>query len=221
MKKTHRTDIRIEADFINNGPDTLFFDTSGTSDTLFWQALITDRNSRLIVQIPAGALQGSYLLGIVDKGIYAPKDTVRLRGGLFVSGNVSVSRNIYFAISAMAVNRSKPIVDDVNNSSVRFPIVWYNNDRWAVSVTTLEKTRAFSVYPIPAKEKINVSVSDPGLPVTYSIFGLDGKKHMESSGSPDNKGNLSIDSRNLPNGTYLLNMNQGTTSHSQVIEIKH
>ncbi|MFZ6050716.1 T9SS type A sorting domain-containing protein [Halocola ammonii] len=79
-----------------------------------------------------------------------------------------------------------------------------------------------SVYPNPADESISLEIENlpTGDQLDVSILDLQGRE-VKSATLRQNQNSLSIDSSDLPNGTYFLSLKTGAIERTQKIIVQH
>jgi phosphatidylserine decarboxylase len=83
-------------------------------------------------------------------------------------------------------------------------------------------TSDVQIYPVPAKEKVTIKLTDPSAIITsYELYGLDGNKvAFQKFDRPGGLSYFDIDTKTLHSGIYVLKINKGNsfTTHKIIIE---
>ncbi|MES2617691.1 MAG: T9SS type A sorting domain-containing protein [Bacteroidota bacterium] len=202
------TAINVRVVMKNNGSDSVL-----VGDSIWYQWAITDNNGALI-----GALAfpntnpNQYAVNIATKNM-GVNDTVHYVGNFTTQLGVYPSANVRFFFRAHALNRKRGLGFEATqtNNVVANPIVWYNVQRWPVSVNGVNADAKVSVYPNPASNNVNINlgVVDFNAPVKVSIIDVSGREVATENFNASFE-NISMNTSSLEKGIYIVKVMNGS-----------
>ncbi len=120
-------------------------------------------------------------------------DSIELFAGMFSNSNGG------FNISMADINNDdKP---ELVAGTPQGGIFLFRNTSTTVGVNQTNKVLALNIYPNPASNKIFVQMNSAEKFISVELFDLNGKKVFETN---DSNTFLSIDTKDIPNGMYVL-----------------
>ena len=134
---------------------------------------------------------------------------------------VGVATGVYKPITALSYNdqyiMATALYDTTNPGPVNFhslytmPITALNTADVTAAITNIQ------VYPNPAKDEIFINTGQlPGKNVKITLFDMQGRVMQSKT---YNTALISINPGNIPPGSYIVNINDGSSSVSKKIEI--
>lgn len=209
---------------------TIECENKGTSpiyagDSVIYNMLIIDKaSSQIITEFPQNASRGSAAITIITKevpvgGTYEISNT--LNSNLYLTQ----SREVRLGVSTFIFDRTSPYIDSDSSNNTNFvDIVWWNQQRWNVSVEDVKyNSDNIVVYPNPANDQLNVSLLfAKSNAVNIELFDLTGKAvaspNMNQTISPSQ---YTLDVADLNKGVYILKVTNGTKVSTSKVTISH
>jgi len=194
-------------------------------DTVTISMFVIDTVSKTIaLEYPQNASRGVMNLFTLPTDV-APGETYDINLPLQSNLIVTQSRDMRLGAYTYLYNRTNPAIDsDSTNNSNFVDIVWWNQQRWNVSVEDIKyNSDNIAVYPNPANDQLNVSLLfAESNAVNIELFDLTGKAvaspDMNQAISPNQ---YTLDVADLSKGVYILKVTNGTKMSTSKVTISH
>ena len=211
-------DLIVECE--NKGNSTI---KAGDTATISMFAIDTLTRT-IVLEYPQNAVQGVANLYIIPEDI-APGNThditIQLTSGLIVPE----SRDILLGVYSYYLNRTNPLIDsDSANNGKAINIVWWNQQKWNVSVEDVDyNSDNIAVYPNPANDLLNVELLfAESNAVNIELLDLTGKTvAFPSNCQAISPNQYTLDVADLSKGVYILKVTNGKKVSTSKVTISH
>lgn len=202
----------------NNGPDM-----AKIGDTVLYQMLITTTGNQIILGYPA-ANTTQFAFRILTKDM-AKDDTLQIVQNLTSNLYFSQSTNVKYFITSILRNggSADPITAEVapntTNNSTNKQIVWYNPQKWEVSIKDVDYNNV-TVSPNPVADVLNLELNIANVAVDSKVEVLDitGKVVLTSTVAKGTN-TASINTSTVANGVYFVKVTNGDVVSSTKIVV--
>jgi hypothetical protein len=209
---------------------TLEFENRGNTiikegDSVVYSMILVDiETGALFLEYPQNAGRGASLAFVLDEDVN-PNSTYDLTLDLSSQSIVTRSRNVRMGVISYLFDRTSPEIDsDSSNNTIARDLVWWNQQRWNVSVEDIAyNSNNIAIYPNPANDQLNVNLLfAESNAVNIELFDLTGKAvatpNMNQAISPNQ---YTLDVADLTKGVYILKVTNGTKVSTSKVTISH
>jgi hypothetical protein len=194
-------------------------------DTASISMLVIDKEtSTIVLEFPENASRGAARLYTIQEDI-EPGETQDFTVQLTSNRIVTQSRDMLLGVYSYVINRTNPSIDSDSTNNLRSrDIVWWNQQKWNVSVEDIAyNSDNIAIYPNPANDQLNVSLLfAKSNAVNIELFDLTGKAvaspNMNQTISPSQ---YTLDVADLNKGVYILKVTNGTKVSTSKVTISH
>ncbi len=200
----------------NNGPDSVL-----VGDTIYVQWAVTDVNGNVIANLLyPGPSANTYAINLCKKDL-GMNDTIHYVLSVSTPILIDPSANVKVFFRSLIVNRPRGLNFEttITNNALAPTVIWYNWQKWAVSVSSVFVKGNLDLYPNPAKDVLNIHLPlvEINANVSVGIFDILGNKVMNETFAA-NFENISLNTSTLSKGIYIVQViNGGTISSSKLV----